>query len=88
MMQYQVFIGNLPAKNALQKIVQVKMKTVLKIIKQPLRVVPPKTAVYTISTKTSKIMKNTHEGAHFQQNGRHTACSFTRNEPPTGIPQV
>ena len=33
-------------------------------------------------------MRKTHEGAHFHQNGRHTACSFTENEPPTGIPQV
>ena len=33
-------------------------------------------------------MRNTHEGAYFHQNGKHTACSFTGNEPPTGVLQV
>ena len=45
----------------------------------------PKIAVHRINNKMSR---NTHEVAHFHQNDRHEACSFTGNECITGIPQI
>ena len=33
-------------------------------------------------------MKTPREGAHLHQNSRHTACSFTGNDSPTGVPQA
>ena len=56
-MQYQLFIKNPPAKSALQGTFlpcKIKMESVLKIMKPPLRAVPPKTAVHTIN-RISKI---------------------------------
>ena len=47
------------------------MKSVLKIMKQPPRVVPPKTAVHTTNNKKDKILENTHKGPHLHQNGRY-----------------
>ena len=58
LMQYQLFIKNPPTKSALQKTVlpyKIKMKSVPKIMKQPPRVGPPKTAVHTTFNKKSKI---------------------------------
>ena len=63
------------------------MKSVLKIMKQPPRVVPPKTAVHATNNKKAKYLRNTHEGAHLHPNDRQTACSFTGNEPPQEFPK-
>ena len=78
-------------ESALHKIFlpyKIKMKRVLKIIKQLLRAVPPKKAVHTTNNRIRNNLRNTDERVDFLQNGRHSACSFTGNKSPTGIPHV
>ena len=62
LMPYQIFIKNSPAKCTLQKTFlacKIKMKSLIKIMKQPLRAKNSSTkrTAHTINNKTSKILK-------------------------------
>ena len=56
------------------------MESVLKITKQPLRAVSRKQQFLQEMIISKKYLGDTHEGAHFHQNGRHRTSSSTINK--------
>ena len=50
-------------------------------MKLPLKADPQKQPFTEWIIKWAKYLRNAHEGAYFHQNGRHTACNFTGDEP-------
>ena len=84
-MYYQIFIKNPPAKSALQKTFlscKIKMKSVFKILKQPLR------AIERINNKISKILEK-HQGRSPLPPKRQTySLQLYWKWAPRGIPQA
>ena len=57
------------------------MKSILKIMNQPLRAVPKKTTIHTINNKISKILEKHPQRSQPPPKPQTWACSFTGKEP-------